>query len=328
MGVACCAGISSRVEVYTLIVSSTIISRSSSHTTAAKVQEAVSRVLTSDEQSLRSIREATAKELSVDPSTLTSPVARALSKLVGQGSVERPRRGFYRAIQAEIPEPKVASESTKVSEIKEIGRKLEPKAFVPAPAKPIEPVSYEAPAIDRPEPTLESEPEPVVEPEFVVESEPEADSKPAVVAELAAAPEPVVEPVAVLEPVLVTEPEPLVAEPELVVEPQPVEALSVSEPAIEEPIIQPPTAQPRGLRGKIRSRRDRRWTPEGSMGMQGMIMIILWFVVAGVAIFVLNNVYGILTAVGLAIVFWLFHIAMKPRAKKSRVDANSLPSHP
>lgn len=329
-------------------MSSTISARPVSRATTSEVSEIVLQVLTSDEQSLRTIREAVAQKFGVDPSAMTSPVARALRKLVDEGAVERPRRGFYSVALVEEPEPKAIEQKVqskaiahkakpKAIEPKVIGRKLEPAAFVPSPAKSVEPTSCSVAA--------------AVEPESVIEP---AALKPIVVepkTEEPTAVEPkTVEPEAVeqnlVEPAdQITESsvqEPPASEQEVgkleVAEPQVIEITRLPELSEESKDLGSSeqvaasvltVARPRRVRSRVQARRDRRWTPEGSMGMQGMVMIILWFVVAGVAIFALNNVYGILAAIGLAIVFWFFHIAMKPKAKKKQVDANSsVPSHP
>lgn len=298
-------------------MSSTPVAHRANRVAASKVCETVAFVLTSEEQSLRSIREATGKELGVEPSVLTSSVTRALNKLIEEGSVERPRRGFYRSTNSEAPEPKTSAPSTKVHKAKEIGRKLEPKAFVPAPAQPVESIStLESPLVDKTVQFVEAKPE--VQQQSKTESEPLPESQ------LAVESDPAVD--------LHLATESSLAEEDTQVGVLPEVAEHESElPRIHdlpESLSTHSKSSSQRLRGRLQARRDRRWTPEGSMGMQGMVMIVLWFVAAGAVLFVFNNVYGILTAVGLAIVFWLLHIAMKPRAKKHRSKVSSLPSRP
>lgn len=61
------------------------------------------------------------------------------------------------------------------------------------------------------------------------------------------------------------------------------------------------------------TRRERVWTPCGSMGVVGMMLIWLWLVTSGVAFFFLGNTVGVLVAVGIAGLFWLIHRGARPK---------------
>lgn len=273
--------------MFTEIVSS----KTATRTTSIDVSEVVLGALTQEEQPLRTIRARVAKELDIHESAATTRVARVLSNLVSQGQAERPRRGFYRlAVPAQRkPEPEIP---------RQLARSLAANPLQQRPKRTSEPqptpVTTEEPTVSQGQPNVARLAEEVQQREAESKVEPTA---PVALVEPAA-------PVAVVEAVAPVAPARPATNPEAVG----AVAAAASEPAS----VQRTSRHAR----KVRARRERNWTSKGTMGAQGMILIILWFVASGVALFSLNNSYGIAIAIGTGVLLWLLNFAMKPRRRK------------
>lgn len=267
--------------MFTEIVSS----KTATSSTSIDVSEVVLGALTQEEQPLRTIRARVAKELDIHESAATTRVARVLSNLVSQGQAERPRRGFYRlAVPAQRkPEPEITEP--------EIPRQL----ARPLAANPLQ---------QRPKRSSAHEPQQTP----VTTAEPNATQDQSDIAQLAEEvqqreTQPKVEP---------TAPATLVEAVAPVAAAKPEAVGTVAEAASEPAKAQRTSRHAR----KVRARRERNWTSKGTMGAQGMILIILWFVASGVALISLNNSYGIAIAIGTGVLLWLLNFAMKPRRRK------------
>ena len=268
-------------------------------TARVSISDAVLSTLTSDEQSLRSIRAQVAVELNTDPSEIASQVNRALTKLVTDRKVERPRRGFYRALSTAEAEPP-ATIPTQIARPLAANRlTVRPRSHPRTPSLQVE--VAKVPAAD----SSPAKPVSPVVPLRKPEQRPDA---------------PVVHPEA-----------PAAAHVQAPVVKQELKVDSGVKPGVPvqakvEPKATPKPSWHRKHTSKVLGRRERKWTPEGSMGFEGMILIILWFVAAGVLLFLLNNVYGVIAAVAAGMLLWLFRLALRPShdgRKRARIRTSS-----
>lgn len=282
--------------MFTEIVSSKTASRS----TSIDVSEVVLSALSAKEQPLRTIRARVADELEIHESAATTRVSRVLTNLVSQGKVERPRRGFY---QLAVPKPRQPEPESGVPEFPwQLAR---PLAANPLQQRP------QRPKAQKPQPTLPAKTAPVAQ--EVLQEQPSASRAPVATpvqpeaVQLAVAPPSVSRPLAERQEL-----------PAAQAKAEPADPVALVDPA--ETVVARPTesvAIRRRARhaDKVRSRRERNWTSKGTMGAQGMVLIILWFVASGVALFTLNNSYGVAVAVGIGLLLWFLNFAMKPRRR-------------